>query len=173
MSRKSLIDRKAHLMEVAVSAFAELGFYKTTTAMIAQRAGVTQPYIFHFFHTKEELYMAVLDRGFSIIHEAFARVEGAGEQVVAKMSEAFQQLLITNRQELLLTMHAFATPEPQIKAFVRDRHLQGYELIRTKFAQAGIAQPEFEAKTFIGQGIMITMAEVLEEPKLSLYDTDC
>lgn len=42
-------NRKEQIIDKAVGLFAELGYYKTTTAMVAKAVGVTQPYVFHFF----------------------------------------------------------------------------------------------------------------------------
>lgn len=50
------------------------GYYKATTALVAKKAGVTQPYVFHFFKNKEELFKAVIDRAFSRIIDTFSEV---------------------------------------------------------------------------------------------------
>lgn len=46
-------DKKEIIIENAVGVFAERGYYKATTAMVAKAAGVTQPYVFHFLKTRK------------------------------------------------------------------------------------------------------------------------
>ncbi|WP_370621864.1 TetR/AcrR family transcriptional regulator [Bacillus sp. JCM 19034] len=41
-------DKKEVIIEKAVAVFAENGYYKATTAMVAKEAGVTQPMCFIF-----------------------------------------------------------------------------------------------------------------------------
>ena len=49
------------ILDAARTCFAERGLHGTTTRAIAERAGVTQPLIHHYFGTKEGLVAAVLD----------------------------------------------------------------------------------------------------------------
>jgi AcrR family transcriptional regulator len=72
-------SRKEQIMHHAAALFASQGFYKTTTAHVAEAVGVTQPYVFHFFKTKEQLYIAVLDRAFHRMQHAFASVQAPPE----------------------------------------------------------------------------------------------
>ncbi|PGN38012.1 TetR family transcriptional regulator, partial [Bacillus cereus] len=51
-------NRKEEILEAGLEVFAEKGYYNTTTALIAEKVGVSQPYIFRFFRTKEELFVA-------------------------------------------------------------------------------------------------------------------
>lgn len=167
--RTSLLERKEQILSIAVEVFAMYGFYKATTVMIAQKAGVTQPYLFHFFKTKESLYLAVLEKGMQTIHIAFEQFHAPADQLIQGMREVFRSLPVSHRNELLLTMYSFVTPEPAIRDFARENHRKMYNLIHHKFSQAGIANASWEAKNFIGAGLMITLAEVLDVPELSPY----
>ncbi|WP_309272807.1 TetR/AcrR family transcriptional regulator [Paenibacillus sp.] len=154
-------------MDAAVASFAEHGFYKTTTANVAKAAGVTQPYVFHFFKSKEELFIAVLERAKGKIEEAFVNVEAPPEHLVEVMGRAFGQLIQTHRDEMLVTMQAFTTSESDIRDTVRDHFTSIYQTVTQRFEQAGIPNAKFAASMFIGSGLVITMSEVLEAPELS------
>lgn len=52
---------KELIMEVAGDLFMDKGFKATSTREIADRAGITQPNLYHHFKTKEEIYIAVLE----------------------------------------------------------------------------------------------------------------
>jgi TetR/AcrR family transcriptional regulator len=54
-------ERRAQLIEVALTLFSEKGFDGVTTKQIAAAAGVTEAVIFRHFPTKQVLYQAVLE----------------------------------------------------------------------------------------------------------------
>ena len=159
--------KKQQIMNAAVELFAEHGFYKTTTAMIAREAGVTQPYIFHFFKTKEDLYLAVLEHGFTEIGKAFQQVTAPPDKLYLMMGQAFAQLLANNKKVILLTMQAHSINEEAIRAFCKLHFDQIYRLVVRKFDEAGLANVGLSAATFIGQGLSIALAETLGLPELS------
>jgi AcrR family transcriptional regulator len=47
-------------MEVATRLFARWGFTATTTAAIAEEAGITEPILYRHFETKHELFVAIV-----------------------------------------------------------------------------------------------------------------
>lgn len=57
-------ERRRHLVDEALSFFAEHGF-EANTRVLAQRIGVTQPLLFRYFSTKEKLIDAVVDLAYS------------------------------------------------------------------------------------------------------------
>ncbi|MDD9267154.1 TetR/AcrR family transcriptional regulator [Paenibacillus sp. GCM10023248] len=160
-------DRKQQLIDAAVTVFAKQGFHKTTTAHIAQAVGVTQPYVFHFFKTKEELFIEVLQQSIQRIAGKFREVEAPAEQLADRMGAAFYQLLGTHRDETLLSMQAFTTAEPLIRQQVQEGFAHIHQVVKEKFELADIPQPGFQASSFIGLGLVAVMSEVLELPELS------
>lgn len=54
-------NRRMEIISAAIEVFAETGYYRATTMQVAKRAGISQPYIFRFFATKEELLLAALE----------------------------------------------------------------------------------------------------------------
>lgn len=57
--------RRAQVIEAAIRLFAQRGFQGTTTKQIAEEAGINEALIFRYFHSKQELYSAILDYGTS------------------------------------------------------------------------------------------------------------
>ncbi len=39
-------NRKNEILSAAIEVFAEIGYYRATTAKVAERASISQPYIF-------------------------------------------------------------------------------------------------------------------------------
>ena len=53
--------RREQLMQVATKLFAERGYDATTTAAIAEAAGVTEPVLYRHFAGKREMFAAILN----------------------------------------------------------------------------------------------------------------
>lgn len=51
---------RSRILDAALEAFAENGFYGTSIRDISDRCGTRQPTIYHFFKSKENLYWVVL-----------------------------------------------------------------------------------------------------------------
>lgn len=159
-------DRKELIIDKAVGVFAERGYYKATTAVVAKEAGVTQPYIFHFFDNKEELFKAVIDRAFSRIYETFSEVEAPADELIQTMGHAFTQIMQTHRDEVLMVMQAHTISDPGIREHVRKMFLTIYESLTLKFERVGINNAKESASQFIGTGLLLTVSEVLNLPQL-------
>jgi len=54
--------RRAELLDVALRLFAERGFEATTIADISEAAGTAHGLVYHYFRSKDELLLAVLER---------------------------------------------------------------------------------------------------------------
>jgi len=60
MPRLKAAQRREQLIEVATKLFAKTGYEATTTAAIAQAAGVTEPILYRHFRSKQELFVAIV-----------------------------------------------------------------------------------------------------------------
>lgn len=49
------------ILEIASELFMDKGFQATSTRMIAERSGITQPNLYYHFKTKESIYISVLE----------------------------------------------------------------------------------------------------------------
>src|SRR6266542_424213 len=60
MPRLKAPERREQLMEVASKLFAKMGYEATTTASIADAAGVTEPILYRHFKSKQEMFVAIV-----------------------------------------------------------------------------------------------------------------
>src|SRR5690348_3139188 len=90
-SRMTAADRREAILEVAVSEFAIAGLHGTSTEAIAERAGISQPYLFRLFGTKKGLFLACVDRCFDRTEGTFRAAAEADEegQPLAAMGRAY------------------------------------------------------------------------------------
>ncbi|MCT1866654.1 TetR/AcrR family transcriptional regulator [Dermabacter sp. p3-SID358] len=62
-------ERRAQLLDVATSRFGERGYHPTSMDDIAEAAGVTKPVLYQHFDSKEDLYIAVIERIGEVLRE--------------------------------------------------------------------------------------------------------
>ena len=61
-SRERLEEREREILDAATRLFATAGFHATSTRKIAAAAGVSEGTVFHYFGSKNELMLGILDR---------------------------------------------------------------------------------------------------------------
>ncbi|AYF75921.1 TetR family transcriptional regulator [Nocardia yunnanensis] len=65
-------DRREQIIDEALKAFADNGYHNTSVAEIAERCGLSQPGLMHYFPTKAALLSAVLDYRDRLDYDRFA-----------------------------------------------------------------------------------------------------
>lgn len=165
MSTKG-VNRKEEILEAGLEVFADKGYYSTTTALIADKAGISQPYVFRFFKTKEELFIAALNRAFDRILQTFKNVEARPEELVTKMIEAYEDLSVSNPNEIAVQVIGISVREEAVKNTVKKglSNIRNYSLER--FKAAGIENAEREVTTFQARGMLCNIAYFLDLPEL-------
>jgi AcrR family transcriptional regulator len=81
------------LLDSAALCFYEHGFVATSLDEIAQRARLTKGAIYHHFHSKRDLFMAVLERHEKVGSEAVAEAGATGDDAWTGIINAFNTFL--------------------------------------------------------------------------------
>ncbi len=76
-------DRRAALLDVGRTLFAERGFDGTSVEEIAARAGVSKPVVYEHFGGKDGLYAVVVDREVAALLERFTAALTGGHAAAA------------------------------------------------------------------------------------------
>src|SRR5207237_10895229 len=95
-TRKPQVERREAILDAALDEFAAHGYHGGSTEGIARRAGISQPYVFRLFGTKQELFKAVVARCFRETLEMFQRAaEGKrGAEALDTMGTAYVERLL-------------------------------------------------------------------------------
>ncbi|WP_405479610.1 TetR/AcrR family transcriptional regulator [Streptomyces sp. NBC_00009] len=112
MGRISAQERRESVIRAAIAEFAIAGYRGTSTAAIAKRVGVTQPYLFRLFPDKKAIFVAALVRSMEDTRLAFeAAAEGVagGGQALQAMTNAYARLMSTRPETLLMQMQGYVT----------------------------------------------------------------
>src|SRR5205085_6006846 len=131
-SRQTAGARRDTLVAAAVKHFARTGLHGTAVSAITDEVGITQPYAFSLFGTKKGLFIAAVEHGYDHLEETFrAAAEGAPEgERMSAMGAAYSALL-ADRDWLLLQQQANAAcGDDEVRAVVRRRYAQLYQLVR-------------------------------------------
>jgi AcrR family transcriptional regulator len=159
--RMPAAERREIVLEAAVAEFAVHGLAGTSTEDVARRAGISQPYLFRLFPTKKALFLALVERCFRRIEDAFTAAAGdrAGEEALAAMGDAYERLL-EDRTLLLMQMQAYAaSDDAEIQAATRAAYKRLWELTEK------LTGLPFEAVVaFFAMGMLINVAAALDLP---------
>ncbi|NGZ77285.1 TetR/AcrR family transcriptional regulator [Saccharibacillus alkalitolerans] len=169
MARKAAsVNRKEELVSAAVDVFAEIGYYRATTAKVAERAGISQPYVFRFFATKEDLLTEALSVSWQRMTEAFrAVIDRAGADTLEEeLVEAYVGIMEKHRSEILLQMQAQTIGEPRIVETMRSGFREVRTMVEEAFGRAGIADPKRRTLLFLARGMLCNISMSLDLPEL-------
>jgi AcrR family transcriptional regulator len=168
-TRLSAEERREQVVSAAIAEFAEQGYQAASTAAIARRAGISQPYIYALFPSKQDLFIAVHDEVMGRIRRAFTEAAGRGSTPAEKldrMGEVYPQL-IADREALRAQLHTYATGDPVIQAHAARCYRDLYnEVIRL----SGAAPVDVSMFFACGMLANVTIALGLDDICAPLFD---
>jgi AcrR family transcriptional regulator len=170
--RSSAEERREEILAAAIQEFARFGLYGTSVDAIAERVGISQPYIFRLFGTKKDLFIAAALQVCGRIQQAFGDAAKASpDRPLEAMGHAYVPLL-SSRAELLVLLHAFAASEdPEVKAVVSARYEELWDFV----AKASGAT-RTQVRDFFADGMGMTVGAALGLDRLFSpvqEETDC
>ncbi|WP_224388334.1 TetR/AcrR family transcriptional regulator [Pseudonocardia sp. ICBG1293] len=119
-------QRREAVLDAAIACFARRGLYGTTTQEIADRAGISQPYVARLFPGKEALFVEAVRRVSRLLSEALrahaTRIGSpdTGRDGALRATRAAWAGIIGDRDVLRFLLQAnCAATEPSVGAAVR------------------------------------------------------
>ena len=154
--------RREDVLEAAMTEFAAGGLHGTSTDAIAERAGISQPYLFRLFGTKKDLFLACYAHGCDRVRDAFRAAAEAvppdaepDERLVA-MGMAYERL-IADRDLLRIQMQAYVSADdPDIRAAARRAYAELFALVE----EASGAGDE-DVLRFFAKGMLLNVSAAL------------
>lgn len=113
-------ERRAQLLDAALSVFAERGYHAAAMDEIADRAGVSKPVLYQHFPGKLELYLALLDKHCEtleqlITHALAQTADDNHERVMATVS-AYYDFVTQDGAAFRMVFESDLTSVPQVRA---------------------------------------------------------
>ena len=135
--------RRDELLRIALRLFAERGFEGTTIADIATATGTAHGLVYHYFSSKNELLLAVLER-FSFLPELRRLLDVSPEreaaEVLTRIAVRFSALL-GERADLLRLVSRESQTNPIVAAALAGVMVEGTDVIST-YLDARVAAGE-------------------------------
>lgn len=120
-TRQTAAVRREAVLEAALDEFAQHGLYGGSTDRIADRAGISQPYLFRLFGSKKELYLASAELCHERTLETFRQAAAglSGDEAMMAIGKAYGELIESDRRMLTAQLQAYAaSDDPEIRAVV-------------------------------------------------------
>jgi len=161
-------NRKADIISAAIEVFAEIGYFRATTAQVAERAKISQPYIFRFFSTKEALLLTALEVSWTRVLDSFRKVveSASPEQLETGLIRAYEDILNSYKNEVLLQMQAQTIQEESIRETMRNGYGEVRQMVLDAFRAAGIPKAEERTMLFLARGVLCNISVALFQNKL-------
>jgi AcrR family transcriptional regulator len=146
--QQQALERREQIVEVSVRLFAQAGFDGTSTRQIAQEVGVTEGLIFHYFPTKADLLMAVLETRHSFLGELATILAQRHDQPTSLvLSQIANEWLSVLRREAAFTSFLLGTAQthPQVGEILQTLIQQGTAYLVTYLrerVQVGELRPD-------------------------------
>ena len=157
--RRRAEERRGQVIEAAIREFAEAGYAAASTAAIAKRAGISQPYIYALFSGKRDLFLAAHDRVVGRIRANFrdaARGETDPSAPLHRMGHAYPEL-IADRVELLMQLQSYAAAgDPEIRRHVA----RSFRALCDDIVSMSGATPR-ELAEFLASGMLANVTTIL------------
>ena len=143
-------ERPRELLDAALAVFSQHGYRNTRLDDVAEAAGVTKGAIYHYFDTKEELLLSVIEHYQSL---AFGRAEeiignrqlGAAERIEQVIKKVFQPAEQRKRHLLALLIRGIAHEVPRVhERWLRDGPVRLWTLV-AGLVEEGKRSGEFRA----------------------------
>lgn len=169
--RMKSADRRILILEAAMDEYGRGGMHATSVEAVAERAGVSQPYIFRLFGTKTQLIIAAIEHHTTHLMQAFTdAVQHRDDDVtpLQAMGLAYLDLMGDDNNSLRCQLHTWAAAsDPAIKEVAQRTYREIWDLV----GQLSGADPA-EVRDFMAYGMLLTVLSSLELPELYGDPTD-
>lgn len=167
--------RRAQLIETALGLFSEKGYEHTSIKDIAVAAGVAQGLIYHYFRSKEDLLIAIMERRVPLqqIGEILAMLRDRPAAEALPMVAHSMYMAMTERRDLLRVFFREAIVNPallQRATVVRDQGLGMLARYLAGRVAAGELRPHnplVTAQMLLSSIIMLRLLDMPPEPFIS------
>lgn len=167
--------RREQLIEVATGLFARLGYDATTTAAIAQSAGISEPVLYRHFPSKQALFVAVVQ---SLSERSMARWKGICDppddpcEQLRQVCHNEYDALVNAPDAYRLFHGVMANGRNEVALAAIRKHFRELEQMFVAMLRAGQKQSVFRAdfdpramvSLLVATGIGLAMHELAIEP---------
>jgi AcrR family transcriptional regulator len=174
---KQAEQRRIQLIDAALALFAEKGYDRTSIKDLAEAVGVAQGLVYHYFDSKEDLLLAVIDRH-NPLPQVRRMLEGIQDQPAAmllpQLLHGFYALFGVKRELFIVGLRELLVDErvrSRIHLFQREGLTMLARYLAARIA-AGELRPhntEVTAQAVLAAGMSLFIAETPPEPFIAEF----
>ena len=120
--KKTSVERRQKIYDVAIEEFAANGYNATNINVIAKKAGISIGSMYSYFDSKEDLFLAIVDMGFSLLETVLKNVNIEQDSIF----DAFESLLRASQ--------TYALNYPELNQIYLDLTTQGLSVLSEKLS---------------------------------------
>ena len=152
-ARESAEERREQVLAAAVAEFAARGLRGASIEDVAERVGVSQPYVYKLFGTKKDLFLAAMGRVRERIREAFREAaEADPDNALEAMGRAYGRSHFGREERLMLLQGFAAADDPQVREAVGEGYAELW-----RFVQGTSGASDEEVFRFFAAGMLLTV----------------
>jgi AcrR family transcriptional regulator len=121
-------EKRDSILKAAETLFAEQGYAHTTLEQIAQRLGVTKPFLYYYFHNKQEIFETLSWRPAVACFTSMDFPDGDGRPAHEKVTQGIERLIRATLAHYPAAF--FPYREPQV---YRPEYLAAQKRLATHF----------------------------------------
>lgn len=162
--RMKAAERRELILDAAIEEYGRTGMHEVSTEVIAERAGVSQPYLFRLFGTKKDLIIAAIRHHTERVREVFrmAVADRGDDTPLEAMGVAYVRMLTEDPNSLRCQLHTWAAAsDPDIGPVARETYL----LILDDIRELSGADHD-TVMAFLSRGMLLTVAAALDIPEI-------
>ena len=93
-------ERKENILRTALSVFAEEGYHNSNLSLIAEKAGISRPTIYQYFHDKDEIYYYAVKLVTGRLFAKYSLIAWAddGSSEIERMHRILEDIIDTAKQ---------------------------------------------------------------------------
>jgi TetR/AcrR family transcriptional regulator len=142
-------DTRDRILQVAQVLFAEQGYRGTSLRDISSRIGIKAPSLLHHFSSKEQIYLAVLDRIFGKVEDAVGSVliaKGSYQERIRRAITGLIDFIATNPNYPRILWNEFINADKAIGRQVMKRRIPPVFAMAQNFIFLGQREGAFRAE---------------------------
>ena len=163
--------KRERTLGAAVDLFYEYGYENTTQDAVAERLGVTKPFIYANFGSKGELLAEICSRGIASALEAIDGVlamRASPTESLTELSRRFVTAVLDNQKHIAIYTREEKNLAPEDARRIGERRRE-FDAKLTKLLEKGVASGEFHIRdariAALSIGGMVSWAYVWYRPK--------
>jgi len=142
-------DVRTRVLDAALEILQGQGIQALTQARVAQHAGLRQSHLTYYFPTRNQLLVAVVERGVEVLCESISPSQPRRPRTLAGLRRAMSAPVIETRIPRLMTaMTVAAEEDPSLKQWLVDFQGRAVAYMAEMLAPHGLRPPALELKLF-------------------------